>query len=449
MSRSRAEAVRGGGRKGLLSLLLCATVWPAPGCAPEGAPAASASATITMAPAPGPSLSDDPSASGDPEELPERRAEAPAFRRPDHVRGIYLNAWAAGSSRRVEELIALADRTEINAFVIDLKDASGYLSHRSGLELARSTGADGQIRIRALPDLLERLRRHGIYPIARIVVAKDPVLASARPDWAIRDVDGGVWTDSKGATWLDPWNPEMRRYHLELARELALLGFPEIQWDYIRFPDASPDRMAAAVFPAAPPGGERSEAIRSFLGEARALLDSVHVRSTADVFGVTTSVSRDLGIGQVWESFIDQVDAALPMVYPSHYSAGFFGIGEPNARPYEVVRRALEDALARSAGVPGAGAVIPWLQDFTLGLPRYGADEVRAQIRGTYDAGIREWVLWNPSSRYTEEALEPEGTPGVRNPPEPGAGRDGSPPFPGQVSRGAAIARGAGGPRPR
>lgn len=130
-------------------------------------------------------------------------------------------------------------------------------------------------------------------------------------------------------------------------------------------------------------------------------------RVTADVFGVTTSYRRDVGIGQLWESFIDQVDVALPMVYPSHYWTGSFGFKEPNAYPYEIVRRALRDAIGRSGQVEGAGTTRPWLQDFSLGDPPYGAPEVRAQIQATYDAGIQEWILWNPGSRYTESALIP------------------------------------------
>jgi hypothetical protein len=131
-----------------------------------------------------------------------------------------------------------------------------------------------------------------------------------------------------------------------------------------------------------------------------------------DVFGATTSAQSDVGIGQYWERFIGSVDVALPMVYPSHYWVGSFGIQDPNGHPYEIVRAALVSALQRSKAVDGAGVTRPWLQDFTLGSPRYEAPEVRAQIQATYDAGIDEWLLWNASSRYTEGALEPaEGFP--------------------------------------
>jgi len=330
------------------------------------------------------------------------------FERPEHVRGIYLNAWAAGSSRRVEALLDLARRTEINAFVIDIKDASGYVSHRSEVALAQEAGATGQIRIRDLRGLLRRLRTEGIYPIARIVIVQDPVLAAARPDMAIQDRNGGVFKDSKGFFWLNPYDRRVWDYHVELAREMARMGFPEVQWDYVRFPDIPAEEKARVVYPGA---GDtpQPQAISDFLAYAREKLADLGVLVTADVFGVTTSASRDVGIGQIWEQLIDEVDVALPMVYPSHYWRGSFGYPVPNAHPYEVVRRALTDALRRSAAVPGAGATRPWLQDFTLGQPRYGAPEVRAQIQATYDAGIQDWILWNPGSRYTEAALEPVG----------------------------------------
>ena len=330
------------------------------------------------------------------------------FERPETVRGLYVNSWSAGSRRRLAALIALADSTEINSFVIDIKDASGYVSHPSHVPLARDIGATGEIRIPSLSYLLGKLEEAGIYPIARIVIVKDPLLAEARPDLAVQDTAGGVWVDGKGIVWMNPYQREVWDYHVALAREVASWGFPEVQWDYVRFPDAPASEIGRTSFPGA--GGQpKADAIRDFLAYSRDGLADMGVRVTADVFGVTTSATRDVGIGQVWESFIDVVDVALPMVYPSHYWKGSFGIDTPNAYPYEIVRSALEEGLKRSAQVPGAGATRPWLQDFTLGKPPYGAAEVRAQIQATYDVGIDEWILWNPGSRYTAEALEPLG----------------------------------------
>ena len=333
------------------------------------------------------------------------------FERPEHVRGLYLNAWSAGSRRRMAALIDLATRTEVNSFVIDIKDATGYVSHRTAVPLAREIGATGEIRIPSMTWLLTQLEEAGIYPIARIVIVKDPLLAAAHPELAVQDTSGGVWEDNNGTVWLNPFNRGVWDYHVELAREVAEMGFGEIQWDYVRFPDAPASALGRADFPGRD-GRPRTEAIREFLAYSREELSELGVHVTADVFGVTTTATGDVGIGQVWESFIDVVDVALPMVYPSHYWKGSFGYQRPNSYPYEIVRHALEDAIERSAEMEDAGATRPWLQDFTLGAPRYEAPEVRAQIQATYDVGIEEWILWNPGSRYTEAALEPaEGFP--------------------------------------
>jgi hypothetical protein len=330
------------------------------------------------------------------------------FPKPEHVKGIYLNAWAAGSRRRSDALITLVKQTELNSVVIDIKDATGFISHPTAVPLAREVGATEEIRIRDLPGLLDRLEAAGIYPIARIVVAKDPLLSETRPEFAIQDSAGGVWLDQDGVRWLNLHDKGVWDYHVDLAREVVRAGFPEIQWDYVRFPDAPEELRARSVFPGAD-GRTRTQAIRAFLGYSRGALASEGALVTADVFGVTTSYRKDVGIGQIWEQFIDQVDAALPMVYPSHYWTGSFGFETPNAYPYEIVRRAIREAVERSAKVEGAGAVRPWLQDFSLGQPVYDAPEIRAQIQGTYDAGVGEWILWNPGSRYTESALMPKG----------------------------------------
>ena len=333
-------------------------------------------------------------------------AEPLEFVRPAAVKGIYVNAWAAGSATRSQALIDLATRTEVNTFVIDLKDASGYVSYATELMTAREAGADQEIRIRDLMGLLERLQEAGIYPIARIVMVKDPLLIRARPEWAVQDTAGGVWVDSNGLIWANLHDQRVWDYNVNLAKEAASVGFPEIQWDYVRFADAPQEDLDRAVYPGSE-GRRRRDAVEAFLEYARAELEDSGVAMTMDVFGATTSAPNDVGIGQYWERFIGSVDVALPMVYPSHYWVGSFRIQDPNGHPYEIVRAALGAGLLRSEMVEGAGATRPWLQDFTLGAPRYEAPEVRAQIQATYDAGLDEWLLWNASSRYTEAALEP------------------------------------------
>ncbi|HET9440468.1 MAG TPA: putative glycoside hydrolase [Longimicrobiales bacterium] len=328
--------------------------------------------------------------------------------KPDAVKALYLNAWAAGSTRKLSRLIDLADRTEINSFVIDVKEG-GEVSYQSKVKLAIAAGANRDY-IRNPRRMLDSLRAHNIYPIARIVVFKDPVLAEARPELAVKDKAGNVWKDNKGKAWVDTYNRAVWDYNVELAREAIELGFSEIQWDYIRFTDAPMSYRARAVYPAAA-GRKRQAVVREFMLYARAKLADLKVPVTADVFGLTVSSRGDMGIGQEWEQMVDAVDVILPMVYPSHYIPGNFGLSRPNAYPYRVIHRSMSDAIERSRPFANAADIRPWLQAFTLGPPKYTPAHVRAQIQAVYDVGLKEWVLWSPGSNYDAAALAPEGGP--------------------------------------
>ncbi|MDQ6830623.1 MAG: putative glycoside hydrolase, partial [Gemmatimonadota bacterium] len=306
------------------------------------------------------------------------------------------------------ELIGVANTTEVNALVIDVKDDRGFALYRSRVALARQIGADTNMPMRPdrLRAILDTMRAHHIYPIARIVVAKDPLLAEKRPEWAIRRRDDPTkpWLDKHGKPWLDAHQDGVWRYAAELACEAVDLGFSEVQFDYVRFPDEK-RLVRESVFPLAN-GRLRADVIRDQLRTLRARLKPLGVPVTADVFGLTATDTTDMGIGQKWERFIDVVDVVLPMVYPSHFAKGSYGIGNPNARPYETIDHAIKDMKRRSSGIAGAARVVPWFQDFTLGPPHYNAAEVRAQIKAAYDNGIQSWVLWNPGSRYNIAALE-------------------------------------------
>ncbi|MEO5510226.1 MAG: putative glycoside hydrolase [Longimicrobiales bacterium] len=322
--------------------------------------------------------------------------------KPDAVRGLYLNAWAAGSTVKLQKLIDIAKRTEINTFVIDVKEG-GEISYRSRIKLANEIDA-AQPYIGNPRLLLQKLRDAGIYPIARIVAFKDKRLVAGRPGWSVKKADGSQWKDRDGNVWVDSFNRDVWNYNIEIAKEALDMGFAEVQWDYVRFPDVPASLMATAVWPQRN-GRTKADAIREFLLYSGAQLASYNVPITADVFGLTVSVKGDLGIGQQWEKMLDAADALLPMVYPSHFARGSYGIAAPNAAPYDIVKKAMDYAVKRSKGVPNAAEIRPWLQDFTLGPPKYTAAHVRAQIKATYDAGLNSWVLWNPGSNYTVAAL--------------------------------------------
>lgn len=332
------------------------------------------------------------------------RSFAGAPKAPEHVRGIYVSSWASGNQAKLDQLIKLARETEINSFVLDIKDVTGEVSYSSSIPFAQKIGATENIRIGSMPRLLERLKEEGIFPIARIVVFKDPLLASARPDFSILREDGSLWEDQKGTHWIDPFQQGVWDYNIALAEEAIRMGFGEIQWDYIRFPDAPGSYMRQAVYPGQN-GRDRTDAIHGFLDYSREKLGKYGVPLTADVFGVTTSAKHDVGIGQIWEPFSSRVDVMLPMVYPSHYWKNAYGFEKPNYHPYEIVNTALTHAVQRSEKMERAARIRPWLQDFNYTKPDYTPAHVRAQIEATYDAGVYEWVLWHPGSRYTRAAL--------------------------------------------
>ena len=327
--------------------------------------------------------------------------------RPAVLRGLYVSRWAA-LGRRMNELIDVAKRTEVNALVIDVKDDRGYILYRSSVPLAHRIGADtvNPMPARRIRAILDTMHANGIFPIARIVVAKDPILATAKRDWAVkRKSDGKPWLDRKGNPWVDPHQRAVWTYAADLAEEAVKLGFRQVQFDYVRFPD-DPRLLREATFPLAK-GRTRDAVIREQLGYLRSRLIPLHASMAIDVFGLTTTMTTDMTIGQRWEQFADQADIVMPMTYPSHYYRGAYDIPYPNAAPYAVINRAMQDGLARNRAVANAGEIVPWYQDFTLGLPRYGPEQVRAQMQGGYDNGVRSWVLWNPSSKYTLRALRP------------------------------------------
>lgn len=340
------------------------------------------------------------------------------FPPPEPVRAIYVNAWAFGSTK-LWRLIELADSTEINAFVVDVKDDTGCLLYPSQVATARAIGANACVRVRQIAPRLDSLRLHDITPIARIVVAKDPLLAEGSPGWAVRERDSdALWRDRIGMAWVDAYNDSVWIYAAALAEEAVRLGFAEVQFDYVRFPDEPRARLAEAVFPARRKGDSFRAAVQRNVRMLAERLAPLDVPVTFDVFGLTATYEGDMGIGQVWEDFAAVADVILPMVYPSHYYAGAYGYRRPNHHPYEIVRSALRDALNRTP--PGGPEIRPYLQAFTLGRrqPRYTPHEIREQIRAAEELGIQSWVLWNPRSAYQRDALRPPRSGGYAAEPE-------------------------------
>jgi hypothetical protein len=314
------------------------------------------------------------------------------------VKALYLNRFAAQSGRKVRHLLGIADSTEINGFVVDMKDEFG-LNYRSSNPAFRRNEGGTHGFIQNPKALVDTLKAHGVVPIARIVAFKDPVAAKLNEGWTIRKEDGSTWLDKEGLAWVSAHNKDVWEYNLGVAEELVKMGFEEIQWDYVRFPEPYKS-LPKQVFPGATTS--KPEALAEFLKLAQERLSRAGARNTADIFGLVTTVKGPLEIGQWWEKISPNVDVVLPMVYPSHYPRGAFGIDRPNAEPYNVLKIAIDTARVRDEklGLTRAERVRPWIQAFSIGLPKYGPEHIREQKRAIYDAGYKGWVLWSPGSHY-------------------------------------------------
>ena len=313
------------------------------------------------------------------------------------VKGIYVTSWTAGIDDYMNSFIGLCDRTELNAMVIDVKDATGYISYQPDVALAQ----DMKLWEKRIPDLegiLETLREHRILPIARIVCFNDPLLSQKRQDLAVQHKDGGVWKDRYGASYTNPYSHEVWEYLVQVAEDAVRRGFREIQFDYVRFP--TDGVIADAVYP--DKSGLPEDAIADFLQYARDRIHPLGAWVSADVFGHALDQKGDAGIGQRIEKICQSVDIVCPMIYPSHYESGSYGIDNPDVNPYDTITYATKDATRR---FEGNGALYrPWLQDFAYPTP-YGVTEVKAQIEAVEQQGYTEWILWDANLKYTEGAL--------------------------------------------
>jgi peptidoglycan/xylan/chitin deacetylase (PgdA/CDA1 family) len=318
-------------------------------------------------------------------------------------KALYLSSLGAGNARLREAALALIADTELDALVIDVKGDRGLVAYRSEVPLAAEVGAQKVLALLDAPGLLARLRALGIYTIARIVVFKDDPLARARPELAVRRRDGQPWRDREGLAWTDPSRREAWAYNVDLAVEAARLGFDEIQFDYVRFPDAG-----GLVFAAAHDEPGRVAAIAGFLAEARERLAPYNVFVAADVFGYVCWNENDTQIGQRLEALAPHVDYLSPMLYPSGFQYGIPGVRNPVAHPFEIVRASLARARERT-GLPPQ-RFRPWLQafrDYAFDHRPFGGDAVRAQIRAAEEFGANGWMLWNPRNLYAADGLRP------------------------------------------
>jgi hypothetical protein len=323
---------------------------------------------------------------------------------PFEVRGLYIPFNMLSRPERITELIDLVDRTELNAIVVDVKSDRGFLAYRSQVPLAIEMGVGGERKDwLSLKELLKLCQDKDIYTIARIVVFKDNPLAQARPEWAARRADGTIWLDREGLGWGVPSRQEVQDYNIAIAKEVAALGFDELQFDYIRFP--SDGDITAIVYDEKHTQETRTATIRAFMERLADELKPSGVFTSADVFGLTVWVEpySDMGIGQRVKDIAPHVDYLCPMLYPSTFEPRNLGHANPALQPYDVIYRSQLEAAKR---VPVTTKVRPWLQHYSLNGVDYGPKQYQAQRQAADDADSCGWTFWNAGGKYNEKFFE-------------------------------------------
>jgi hypothetical protein len=314
---------------------------------------------------------------------------------PREIRGVHVTMALASLHGKLDEYVALR-QAGLNTIELDVKDENGEVGFvRGAPALARATGAaKPYYNARAVA---RKVHAAGLYLIGRIVTFQDPVVSQHRPKLALQNPDGSVWRTRAGLGWLNPYDRRVWAYDVATATAAAHAGFDEIQFDYVRFP--SDGDVEAIRYPVRA-DASKAKTITQFVRYASHRLHALGVRVSVDVFGL--AATRDLGIGQKPHRLAPYVDAVYPMVYPSHFNPGEYGLADPNANPGQTVTDAL---LYFEAAMRGSRAhLVPWLQDFSLGRT-YTTADLKAQVDAARSLDTHGFLLWNPLGLYTSSAL--------------------------------------------
>jgi hypothetical protein len=322
-----------------------------------------------------------------------------------------MTSCVAGTPSWRADLKKTIETTELNSIVIDIKDATGRVSFPNEFPKAENVGG---CAVKDLGAFIATLHDSGIYVIGRVAVFQDPSYTKIHPELAVKKKsDGQVWKDYKGLSFIDVGAKPYWQYIVDLANASYKLGFDEVNFDYVRYPSDGDIKDASYTWTVG--SSTKADMLESFFSYLRDSLRGSGLKTSVDIFGMTTTVTNDMNIGQVLERTLPYFDYVSPMVYPSHYPKGWNNFANPAEHPYEVIKIAMSSAVVREQALNVSFGLAtstpsklrPWLQDFHLGAT-YTADMVRAQMKATYDVGLTSWLLWNAGNKYTTPALNKE-----------------------------------------
>ena len=310
----------------------------------------------------------------------------------------------------LENFLTLADTTEMNAVVIDVKADTGRVTYKMNCKAVQESDA-WVANYKDMPALLAELKARGFYCIARVVCFKDNAIDNTHPEWMIHNKDGSMYRDSDKNTWINPYNRDSWVYLIDIAEQAVLDGFDEICFDYIRF---STDGIIASGnvtdgytykvdFGPEAETTSFQEIISEFTMYACNRLKPLGAYVSASVYGAIIQSKEDSArVGQNLVDMSRWLDYICPMIYPSHYHKQYAGLENARKMPYELVSIEVRAAVKKLSALEENHRAIlrPWFQGFS-----YTANEVREQITALYENGYSEWMLWNSGAKYVDGAF--------------------------------------------
>ena len=316
---------------------------------------------------------------------------------PDEVRALYLNGSAV---QYADSYLRVAEGSGVNAFVVDIVDGTA-VSYASPVmqQYSPSAYAAAMDTMEGFRANVQKLKDAGYYLIGRITVFNDAHLAADHPEQVICDLSGTPLQISH-MYWPSAYDRTVWQYKVDLALEAAALGFNEIQFDYIRFPDGAYNYEKAGTIDYRNTYGEsKAQAVQRFLLYAAERLHGAGYYLSGDVFGECAN-PYVTACGQYWPAISAAVDAISGMPYPDHYSAR--GDYKPWEHPYDTVHMFGAAAAERQTETASPGAVRTWIQAYNaLWEPynTYGEAEVAAEVKALRDTGCTGgFMTWNGGS---------------------------------------------------
>ncbi|NOQ29985.1 MAG: GTP-binding protein [Helicobacteraceae bacterium] len=320
---------------------------------------------------------------------------------PIKIKALYLSFWKTDVNRDTfKEIMKTIETTGINALVIDMKNEFGNTLYDSNVEEANELKTYKYKMVKDIKEFVAKLKAKDLYLIARVVVFKDNLQAEKFPERALKKKNGDIYGADKKLAWMDPYNKDVHKYTIDLAEEIAQLGFDEINFDYVRFPATS-----SVAFSKENTEENRVSAIETFLSSAKKRLLPYGVFTSADTYGNVCWSKNDSNIGHKISSLAKNVDYVAPMLYPSGFAMNSHGFKDPTKNSYDVIYKSITNIHSKIDPI----RVRPWLQhfkDYAHTKKHFKATEIREQIDGSNMAQASGWMFWNPSSNYKASWLK-------------------------------------------